>query len=140
MTDLPDSLPAGIRRTILRLAFRGMTIDQRRAAGILPGRLVLPAALEGTLAAAIKITQPVAVQLYAQDRARMVVYRPAAGEVVRIAPHHQQYAKTCRVLARQAPVDVYSAVLTGICSRSSYRWMTTRNCTAFYVIAKSTDG
>ena len=42
VAGLVHDLPSELRRTILRHAYRGMTIDQRRAAGILPGRLAIP--------------------------------------------------------------------------------------------------
>lgn len=37
-----DSLPGDVRRRVLLTAYKGMSIDQRRAAGMMPDRLVLP--------------------------------------------------------------------------------------------------
>lgn len=140
MMDLPDSLPAGVRRAILRLAFRGMTLDQRRAAGILPGRLVLPADLQDALAAALKTSAPTMVKLLAHDGERMVLYGPADGEVVRIAPEQQRWAKTCCVLSsgrRWSDYEeelAYAAVLTGICPGLHCPPVTARAFTTFLVV------
>lgn len=37
-----DELPGDIRKHVLWMAYKGMSIDQRRAAGIMPGKLLTP--------------------------------------------------------------------------------------------------
>ena len=49
LESLLQGLPLELRRVVLKQAYKGMTIDQRRAAGILPGRLVVPRHLARSL-------------------------------------------------------------------------------------------
>lgn len=105
----------------MRLALPMMSMDQRRATGVTPGKLVVPNEFQHQLADAITISRPLHVRLQKRVDNRVIKYDTAvAGAVVRIVPEQAQYIKTCRVLAvgckwhEMDDDEVYEAVLTGV--------------------------
>ena len=111
------SLPCDIRKKILLLTAPLLSVDQRRAAGIAPAKLVVSESFRCKLAAAVNVSRPVTVHLI-DDQSTPIC--PAVGDVLRMGPVFSQYAKTCRVLVAGltwSPIEsdkVSQVVLTGV--------------------------
>ena len=67
---LVQGLPVELRRLVLKQACKGMTIDQRRAAGILPGKLVVPSHLVWALNDKVTARRVVFYDGYARESGR----------------------------------------------------------------------
>ena len=100
-----ERLPGELRRIILKLALRNMSIDQRRAVGVQPGRLVLPESFVDNLSRVVR-RSPFALVKFLDER------RPVGGQTLRLRERDaRNLGKTCRVLRGPGK---FSALVTGV--------------------------
>lgn len=134
-------LPPDVRSKIISLTIPIMSIDQRRAAGVRPGKLMLADDLRCRLMAAINVSWPLHVRAEVQVEGGTVKHDTAvAGSVLRLVPSQAKYAKTCRVLAVGCSwsefdtEEVYEVVLTGVPSWFKVPPRDQPSCTIFEVV------